>query len=357
MFPASFAADIECWKHRVADPDPFDDDAPARALRPATVEHRVFEFRMLASALVQSGTVEVDQIVDLSVLMIPKNFEAALRWHFDAHGQRKTQQLHGFAKAMILVARHFVRVRPEDQQRLAKLASRLDPKSHRGMTDKNRERLRAFDDPALVRSFLTIHRKLRDEARKLLAVSPTRAARLMERAVIFGIQTRLALRSRSLRELDLRKNLICTGSGQARRLNLYLAGDNVKTGNPLEFELSPELADLIGEHLRDYRPLLPNSDSSWLFPGATGKPRSSTSMSVAVVSTARTYLGITLNPHLFRHALAKIMIENDPGSAILVQRLYGHTTLDTSYAHYLGTETKAAGRHIDTILEESMGGS
>ena len=50
-----------------------------------------------------------------------------------------------------------------------------------------------------------------------------------------------------------------------------------------------------------------------------------------------------MNPHLFRHAIAKIAVEADPGAYLAVSRVLGHTTLDTTMGHYLGTETKAAG--------------
>jgi integrase len=36
-----------------------------------------------------------------------------------------------------------------------------------------------------------------------------------------------------------------------------------------------------------------------------------------------------------------------------VSRVLGHTTLDTTMGHYLGTEAKAAGRHMDRLLNEA----
>jgi integrase len=60
--------------------------------------------------------------------------------------------------------------------------------------------------------------------------------------------------------------------------------------------------------------------------------------------------GLEMNPHLFRHAVAKIAVEADPGAYLAVSRVLGHITLDTTMGHYLGTESKAAGRHVDTLL-------
>jgi integrase len=61
--------------------------------------------------------------------------------------------------------------------------------------------------------------------------------------------------------------------------------------------------------------------------------------------------GLEMNPHLFRHAIAKIAVEADPGAYLAVSRVLGHSTLDTTMAHYLGTEGKAASRHLDRLLE------
>ena len=85
---------------------------------------------------------------------------------------------------------------------------------------------------------------------------------------------------------------------------------------------------------------------------AEGQPRSKTALSDAIRRGMRR-AGLEMNPHLFRHAIAKIAVEDDPGAYLAVSRVLGHTTLDTTMGHYLGTETKAAGRHVDRLLAEA----
>jgi integrase len=63
--------------------------------------------------------------------------------------------------------------------------------------------------------------------------------------------------------------------------------------------------------------------------------------------------GLEMNPHLFRHAIAKIVTDADPGAYLAVSRVLGHTTLDTTMAHYLGAGTKASGRYLDGLLSET----
>jgi integrase len=54
-----------------------------------------------------------------------------------------------------------------------------------------------------------------------------------------------------------------------------------------------------------------------------------------------------MNPHLFRHVIAKIAVEADPGAYFAVSRVLGHASMTTTMGHYLGTESKAAGKHLD----------
>ena len=76
-------------------------------------------------------------------------------------------------------------------------------------------------------------------------------------------------------------------------------------------------------------------------------------MSKAICEALRDRAGLEMNVHLFRHAIAKIAVERDPGAYFSVSRVLGHTSLDTTMAHYLGTESKAAGRHLDRLLTDT----
>ena len=61
-----------------------------------------------------------------------------------------------------------------------------------------------------------------------------------------------------------------------------------------------------------------------------------------------------MNPHLFRHATAKIVIERDPGLAFVLSRHLGHKTINMTMQAYLGTEGRAAARSIDRVIKAAM---
>ena len=64
--------------------------------------------------------------------------------------------------------------------------------------------------------------------------------------------------------------------------------------------------------------------------------------------------GLLMNPHLIRHAIAKIVVERDPSLYAVVSRQLGHKRMDMTMQSYLGTETRASGRHINKLLRQAL---
>jgi integrase len=344
-FPTSFQADIATWQERMAHPDPLDEEAPARALRPATIEHRTYEFRQFASALVQSGHTDIESITSLHVLFELEAFKAALRYFLDRIG--RTQRVHNMARTMRLVAKHYCRLDEPTLVTLEKICRKLDPGNRRQMTERNRRRLGQFDDPRNVARLLNFPEH---EANRALAhKDPLRAAKAMDRAVAIALLIHCGLRISSLRTLEL-ADFSWKSSGSCI---LFVPAIRTKSDRALEFELCEEVTVLLKRHLAELRPRLPGSDGPYLFPGPDGEARSKTSLAGAIYKAMRNRAGLEMNPHLFRHAIAKIAVEADPGAYLAVSRVLGHTTLDTTMGHYLGTESKAAGRHVDKLLTEA----
>lgn len=344
-FPASFQADVALWRGRMANPDPLDEEAPARALRPATIEARIYNFRQFASALVHTGHLLVEAITSLSVLFQPEAFKAALRFFLERAG-KKTQRVHNLARSMRLIGKHYGRLDEPTLATLETICQKLDPGNRRQMTERNRKRLGQFDDPRNVARLLTFPE--REAKRALAEKNPLRAAKAMERAVAVDLLIHCGLRIGSLRTLEL-SDFAFLSLGLAV---LVVPGERTKTGQPLEFELNVEVTARLKRHIAAFRSCLPQADGPYLFPGPQGGARSQTAMADAIRRGMRR-AGLEMNPHLFRHAIAKIVTDADPGAYLPVSRVLGHTTLDTTMAHYLGAGTKASGRYLDELLSET----
>lgn len=349
-FPESFQIEVKAWAATMLAPDPLDPDAPPKPLRPATVVARILTFRQFASALVHGGAVAADEITSLSAMLAQERYKAGLRVFLDRQESKKTQRLHNMANTLRLIAKHHCRFDEHTLEKMAQLCRRLDPGDRRQMTAKNRERLRQFDDPRNIARLILLPE--REAAKAVQDKNPMRAAKRMERAVALALLIHFGLRLQTLRTLEI-VDFHWVGT---TRCHLFVPAEKTKNGRALEFQLSEDLLSLLRRHLGEYRPRLPGADGPYLFPGSMGGPRSKNAMFEAI-SSAMEHVGLIMNPHLFRHALSKIMVEQDPGAYLAVSRVLGHASLDTTTAHYLGTETKAAARHLDRLLTDAKGGS
>lgn len=235
--------------------------------------------------------------------------------------------------------------------RIGSLCSRLDPRKPRGMAAKNRERLRQFDDPRNVARLLRFPDQQFDRAAR--DPNPIRAARRAERALAIALMLSCGLRSATMRALEV-GDFSWTRANRQGVCHLLVRPETTKTSHPLEYELGPDRAAFLEQFLNTYRPRLPGAESAYLFPNPGGRPRSRNAFYEAIRRAIARETGLTLHPHLIRHAIGKIAVERDPGAYLAVSRVLGHTSLDTTLSHYLGTEGPAAGRHLDRLLQRAL---
>jgi integrase len=83
----------------------------------------------------------------------------------------------------------------------------------------------------------------------------------------------------------------------------------VKNGAELDYPLPEESGALIGRYLERFRHLLAPAESQALFPGRNGGPKSPGTLADQIVKTVFRFVGIRVNPHLFRHIAAKLHLD------------------------------------------------
>lgn len=347
-FPESFQADVARWVERVTDPDPFDPHAPARPLRSATVESRVKELLRFASALVARGELTIDQITELRVFFEVERFKSGMRHFLERNGDTSSLHIEGMANHLRHIAKFHCRVDEATLEAMTLICRRLDCGSGARMSERNRERLRQFDDPKNVTKLLVFPAEERTRALKFK--NPQRAARCMERALAIDILIHCSLRIQNLRSINLKNDLRKSGDQYC----LSIEGNKVKNGQALEFEFPVELSQALDEFVADYRPRIAGTENPYLFAGQGNKPRSANAMRASISDTLRKNAGIEMHPHLFRHAIAKIVVERDPSAYAAISRHLGHKSMDTTLGNYLGTETRAAARHINRLLNQAL---
>lgn len=347
-FPPSFQADVECWRQRLLDPDLFDPDAPAKPLRPVTVDAYIDMLLRFASALVKEGHASIDQIVGLHELLSIDRYKAGLRFFLARSGKKTTPYVGKIARMLRSIAKHYCKLDEPALKQLELITRNLESRGPRQLTVKNRERLRQFDDPENVAKLLAFPQE--ERARGLKQKNPVRAAKCFERALAAALFINCTLRIGTLRLIDMTTDL----SWVSRKCFLSIDAARVKNGQPLEFELPEDVATLLQEYIRDHRPKLAGPHGPYLFPGCDGGPRPHSTMRNDFTEVMRKRAGLVMNPHLIRHAIAKIVVERDPSLYAVISRQLGHKRMDMTMQHYLGTETRASGRHINKLLREAL---
>ncbi len=351
-FPAPFQEDVARWQAKVTDEYSLDDDAPVEPLAATTVELRVFQIREFTSALVHRGELRLEEVTSLSALFTPARFTAGLRWFLERPHNDDSWRLYHMANALVRIARYHCKLDEETLARLAAIAKKLKPRGPHQMSARNRARLRQFDDPHNVAKLLKFPQD--QLARAGRDKNPYRAAKRVERALAVALML-CGLRQATLRKMQIEGDFSWTRPNFEGVCHLHVPGEKVKNKRPVERELSTETAELLRLYLTEYRPRLPGSEGSYLFPGVTGRIRARSQFGEGLSRAFRKDTGLELNPHLIRHALAKIVIDRDPGAYLAVSRVLGHTSLNTTLGHYLGTETKSAARYIDRLLTDAKG--
>lgn len=348
-YPESFQKEVDAWLEWLGCGDPFDERARSQPLKPSTIRSKIYHIRYAAGALVSQGRDPV-MITSLKDLVVPDPYEAILRHLYRHHGSDSTSSTHAVAVTLMILARDYLRLPAEAIEPLDDLCRKLTPR-RTGMTQKNRDRLRPFDDDRLVQRLLRFPPEQFARVRKADR-GTQRDALKIQSALLIELLMMAPMRLGNLAAIDLQRHLSWTRDGRKGIVHLAIPGQETKTGEPLEFELPEDTVRLLEIYLREFRSRLCGPTSTWLFPGMNGKHKAIVSLSVQIRRTLLEEIGIDMNAHLFRHFGAMLYLRANPGGYEVVRQVLGHRSINTTVTAYTGMEGAAATKHFDaTILK------
>jgi hypothetical protein len=201
-FAPSFATDLQAYLDRRAGKDLFGDTpAPASGV---TLRCQRIWLLELASALVRSGY-HISSIKSLADLVTVEAAKPALIFFWQRNGQRKTGQLHNFARLIVDVAKHWVKVPADHLEALKALRRQVDP-GRGDMTERNRTRLRVFDDPVNVERLINLPESIVRPLARLATPGYNDAVRA-QTALAIAIELVAPLRAKNLAGLRLDRHL------------------------------------------------------------------------------------------------------------------------------------------------------
>lgn len=349
-FPANLRLDAEAWLAAGENPDPFGFDGFRRPLRPKTLEGRRFQIRQLVSALHRRGH-DIARLQSLADLVTVDNVEEALRFHYERGGNQPSKTTADLAAIVVVIARHWCSVAEDHLDRLLSLKRNLSPPAQKGLSEKNRTRLRQFTDPRNVEALLSLPQRIYVTVRR--HQTPTlQDARDMQVAVALELLLMMPIR---------RANLVALLLGPDGHLKLHrdrkgttyivIPGHEVKNDEPLEYPIPAETGDLLEAYTTGYRPMLDQHGTMWLFPGEkAGAHKSFDQFSRQFSATVRRWTGLTINLHLMRHFGAMLYLEENPGNYEVIRRVLGHRRMETTVNSYVGMEMSATVRHFDAVI-------
>ena len=346
-FPAAFGTDCRAFLDHGANQDPFADDY-APSVKLSTVAMRRKQILQLASVLVLAGT-PVQGITGLACLVAPDNARLALRFLRDRAGGRESKYLHQQALLLKTVARHWVKAPARDVDLLRQFAARLAPRQV-GMVERNRAKLRQFDDPGNVGRLLGLPARVFDE----LALRD-RGLRQDALRAMFALAVELLIvapmRVSNLVGLQLGRHLVTSPGRHGGIVHLRIPPAETKTGEPFEALLRARTVGLLTTFTGRYRGRLTAVPSSTLFASPGGGTRDAVTFGQALGAFVRRETGLLVNPHLFRHLAVKLLLDENPGDIETARRILGHRSSATTERAYADRSAAAAHRRYDDMID------
>lgn len=343
--PSSLRREAEAWLGWLADPDPFDEDRPRKALAPRTVFLRRQQLLAAVTALVRRGY-KLQDLTALADIAAAATVKDILRHYLARNARTSDAYLQGLAQMLFGLAKDWVRVDEDHLSALRGIKSKLAPLPT-GLTPKNRAMLRQFRDPRNRQRLLGLPDELAGEARYLR--EPARAALRLQLALAVEFLLMAPLRMANLVSLDLERHLTRPG-GVDTPYHLVIPAAETKNDEAIEFVLPEGLTELIDRYCRDFRPALAQPDNPFLFPDRKRGHKAQGTLSQQITEAIAKRTGLTMTCHQFRHLAAYLFLERSPGQFVVVQRLLAHKSLKTTMSFYADFSSQAAAEHYDTFL-------
>ena len=217
------------------------------------------------------------------------------------------------------------------------------------MTDKNRARLRQFDEPTNVASLVNLPARVLHDVRRHDLGSRREALRVML-ALAVELLLVAPMRINNLAGLELARHFVHTRSVPAGAVHLVIPCQETKNSTPYELALPKETVVFLSDYLATYHPRLSPAPSPWLFPNDYGERRDITSFATAIADFVMHETGIRMNVHLFRYLATKLHLQAYPEDIETVRQILGHRSVTTALRLYADIKTASAFRRYDDII-------
>ena len=350
LLPVSFRQDMDGYLSWCGGADPFAANARPRAMAPTTLRLRTDQIHAAVSALVACG-VDPENISSLSELVTPDNFKHILRQRLDNAGGGENAFNHNVGATLVQIAREWVKVDAGVLAELKRLFGKV-PAPIPGLTRKNKQFLRQFDDPGTLRQLAALPDRLWTEVRR--ANKPNfRTLAKAQAALAIATLIYMPMRLQNLRRLAFDVHLFLR-DGPGTTSTLELSYGETKNKTELAYDIPPRVAKMLIDYRERIAPKIIRHRPAELFVRMDGALKSPQTVAWLITSHVRKRTGIVLTPHQFRHLGAKVLLDAEPGEFEAVKQLLGHRNLKTTVGAYTGIDSRRAARHHQHLIENAI---
>ena len=346
VLPASFQRDLDAYLRARSQPNPLGDEEYFRALRPPTILHYRRLVQRFAAHVVRSGT-DPSVLVDLKSLVEPARVEAGLRRMLTERENKSSGTIAQTAQVLVGIAKA-LRCDEALVARLGRMAKKVAVPRQRGLTAKNRDRLRPLQDTRQFQKLLDLPaRVFAGTSNKVLTFSQGLER---ETALAVAILLHCPIRVKNLAQIHIERELQRPRNG---RVYLVIPENDVKNDIPLEFEVPDHVVKLIDKHLATRPPSLCPSATPWLCPRRDGTgPVLPCVLAARLSRFVPRKVGHAMNAHLFRHLAVMTLLDAMPGAYEVAKRILGHSTTSHTISVYSGLETRTASRVFAELVQK-----
>lgn len=344
--PPSLQKHVQDWRRHL-EGDELLDGRPG--LRPKTIENYDHALRRHVTHLHDAG-VPLGTLISLDSLVTIENVRigiAAVRG--DRTVEEAQASLHAAAQALMSIARFIEKGEKEEGYEtwrvgfdyLRGIANKIRDKAPTGMVASNSEKLAVLQDPIVGPLFRNLHRAVADRVSKSKKIR-RHLGYAMQMAALHVLLLEAPLRQKNAASLDVGNRIVRSVTGADGIWRIAISGKEMKGKKPLELKLGKEGSAFLDLYVEKYRPMITCLPTKTLFCNNKGSPKTAASLSKQYSKFIERELGVDVHPHLLRHYVALLWLEERPGEYKAVSKLLGHASVETTERFYTGAETKKA---------------
>lgn len=349
-YPSSLMVDIERYLKRLREPDLFSGEGPRRPLRPTSLRNIKAHIRQVLDAAVTVGY-PPEQFKGLADLIDIEVISAAIGHMVERRGGEFPSGLNNILATLMALGRYHVKADKITLDRIAagqrQVGDRLGT-NRPTMSIKSQRRMDQFEAAENIVRLANLPEKLlkraEQEARKNSGILDAMAA------AAIAILLCCPMRIKNLANLHMKDDMSVVKEGRSAVILIHVSPDKTKGRQAIDAVIEPPYSTVIVRYITQCRKQIASKPSDWLFPAASGGPRTPDHFGGMIKERIFRETGLTMNAHLFRHFSAYVFLEANPGAYEDVRRVVGHAKMDTTTSFYAPASTKATFQRYSAVL-------